>query len=174
MTLQKNTIAPTNDPIAATAQSIVQMSNTVTRPGILTTEWWMGLIALGVSAALAVVGVSSSQAVEVAATVAPIVLALVYAFVRAHTKGGLADALQSIFPQATSNPVKGQASPTPATPTAPTAATPVTPTVTTPGPSGTSSTEIESTVSSATAIMAAAAALMAKAVTSTNGGSSPT
>lgn len=79
---------------------VTQLSNTVARPGALSTEWWTVLIAGAVSSALAVIGLPGSAAAQVAGIVAPILLALAYAFVRAHTKGALADALEAIFPQA--------------------------------------------------------------------------
>jgi hypothetical protein len=97
-------------PNATTAeQAIASLTNTVSRPGALTTEWWTVLVATALSTVLGIVGVNGSTATQIAATFAPIVLALAYAFVRAHTKGALADALSSVFPQATSNPPGGQA-----------------------------------------------------------------
>jgi hypothetical protein len=84
------------DPRAALAQ----MTNTAARSGPLTTEWWTVLIAGAVSSVLALVGLPGSAAAQVAGIVAPIAIALVYAFVRAQTKGALADALEAIFPQA--------------------------------------------------------------------------
>jgi hypothetical protein len=80
--------------------ALAQISNTAARPGPLTTEWWTVLIAGAVSSVLALVGVPGSAAAQVAGIVAPIAIALVYAFVRAHTKDALADALKAIFPQA--------------------------------------------------------------------------
>lgn len=80
--------------------AVAHITNTAARPGALTTEWWTVLIAGAASAALAVFGVSGPAAAQVAGIAAPMVLALVYAFVRAHTKGALADALKALFPQA--------------------------------------------------------------------------
>jgi hypothetical protein len=97
-----------------TEQAIANLSNTVSRPGPLTTEWWTVLVATGLTTLLGIVGVKGSTATQLAATVAPVVLALAYAFVRAHTKGALANALAAVFPQASSNPVEehGQANAT--------------------------------------------------------------
>src|SRR5262249_29954758 len=89
--------------------------NTVSRPGPLTTEWWTVLIAGAVSSVLAVVGLPGSAASQVAGIVAPIVIALVYAFTRSRTKGALADALKAIFPQAGA-PVAGDAAAAPGAP----------------------------------------------------------
>lgn len=89
-----------NNPHAAVAQ----LANTVTRPGPLTTEWWSVLIAGAVSSISAAIGLPGPAAAQVAGIVAPIVLALVYAFVRARTKGALAEALKALFPQAATNP----------------------------------------------------------------------
>jgi len=91
----------------ANEQAIANLSNTVSRPGPLTTEWWTVLVATGLTTLLGIVGVKGSTATQLAATVAPVVLALAYAFVRAHTKGALANALAAVFPQASSNPPEG-------------------------------------------------------------------
>ena len=80
--------------------ALAQIANTAARPGPLTTEWWTVLIAGAISSILAVVGLPGSASAQVAGIVAPIAIALVYAFVRAHTKGALADALKAILPQA--------------------------------------------------------------------------
>ena len=97
---------------------VAQISNTVTRPGALTTEWWTVVIAGAASAGLALTGVPGSEAAQVAGIIAPIVLALVYVFVRTRTKGALADVLQAIFPQADAapqgdpnSPAEGEAEP---------------------------------------------------------------
>ncbi len=87
------------NPMAAVAK----IANTVSRPGPLTSEWWSVIIGGGVSSLLAAVGLPGPTATQVAAIAAPVVLALVYAFVRARTKGALADALKAIFPQAQNN-----------------------------------------------------------------------
>jgi len=79
---------------------VAQISNTVTRPGALTTEWWTVVIAGAASAGLALTGVPGSEAAQVAGIIAPILLALVYVFVRTRTKGALAEVLQAVFPQA--------------------------------------------------------------------------
>jgi hypothetical protein len=81
-------------------EAVAQITNAVTKPGALTTEWWSVIIAGAVSSVLAAVGVPGSSAAQVAGIVAPVVLALVYAFVRTQHKGTLADALQAVFPQA--------------------------------------------------------------------------
>jgi hypothetical protein len=101
-----NKIKPTTN-ATVTEQAIANASNTVSRPGPLTTEWWTVLVATAVSAVLGVVGIKGSAGAQVATIVAPIVLALAYAFVRAHTKGALADALRAVFPQATTSPPGG-------------------------------------------------------------------
>lgn len=81
-------------------EAVAQISNAVTRPGPLTTEWWSVIMAGAVSSVLAAIGLPGSSAAQVAGIVAPVVLALVYAFVRTQHKGALADALQAVFPQA--------------------------------------------------------------------------
>jgi hypothetical protein len=91
-------------------QAIAHLTNTVSRPGPLTTEWWTVLIATTLSTVLGVVGVKGSAGTQIAATAAPVVLAVGYAFVRAHTKGVLAKALLAVFPQAASNPPSGPSS----------------------------------------------------------------
>lgn len=93
---QKTVPSPDKDRLAA----IAQISNTVTRPGPLTTEWWTVVLAGAISAALALTGLPGSAAAQVAGIVAPILLALMYALVRSRTKGALAEVLQAIFPQA--------------------------------------------------------------------------
>jgi len=100
-TLRKNLVTPT-----ATDQNpvVAQISNTVTRPGALTTEWWTVVIAGAVSTVLAVTGLPGSEAAQVAGIVAPILLALIYVFVRSRTKGALAEVLKAVFPQADDNP----------------------------------------------------------------------
>jgi hypothetical protein len=80
--------------------AVAQITNTVARPGPLTTEWWTILLAGAVSSVLALVGLPGSAATQIAGVVAPIAIALVYAYVRARTKGALADALEAIFPEA--------------------------------------------------------------------------
>jgi hypothetical protein len=80
--------------------SLANMANTAARPGALTTEWWTVLIAGAASYVLAKIGLPGPTAAQVAGIAAPILLALVYAYVRARTKGALADALKAIFPQA--------------------------------------------------------------------------
>ena len=80
--------------------AVAQIANTVNWPGPLTTEWWSVLIAGGASSLAAAIGLPGPAAAQVAGIAAPIILALVYAFVRAQTKGALADALKAIFPQA--------------------------------------------------------------------------
>jgi hypothetical protein len=85
-------------------QAIAHLTNAVSRPGPLTTEWWTVLIATTLSTVLGVVGVKGSTGTQIAATAAPVVLAIGYAFVRAHTKGVLAQALSAAFPQAASKP----------------------------------------------------------------------
>jgi hypothetical protein len=103
MPLRKDTL--TAEAVKANpSAAIAQISNTITRPGPLTMEWWSVLIAGAASAALAAAGLPGSSAAQVAGIAAPIILALVYAFVRAQTKGALADALKAIFPQATTAP----------------------------------------------------------------------
>lgn len=83
-------------------EAVTRIANTINRPGPLTTEWWSVLIAGALSTVLAVIGLPGSAATQVAAIIAPIALALVYAYVRSRTKGALADALTAIFPQALS------------------------------------------------------------------------
>ena len=87
--------------------ALAQVANTAARPGVLTTEWWSVILAGAISSVMAIVGLPGGTATQVAGIVAPIVLALVYAFVRSQTKGALADALQAVFPQATSDPPGG-------------------------------------------------------------------
>jgi hypothetical protein len=60
------------------------------------------VLAGAVSALLAGFGGQGAAAAQVAAIVSPIVLAHAYAFIRSHTKGALAGALQAAFPQANS------------------------------------------------------------------------
>ena len=107
-------------PATSTEQNpvVAQISNTVTRPGALTTEWWTVVISGAASAGLALTGVPGSEAAQVAGIIAPIVLALVYVFVRTRTKGALADVLQAVFPQADAPaqagpnpPAQGEANP---------------------------------------------------------------
>lgn len=81
---------------------VAQISNTVTRPGALTTEWWSVVIAGVVSTVLALTGLPGSEAAQVAGIIAPILLAVIYVFVRSRTKGALAAVLQGVFPQADS------------------------------------------------------------------------
>ena len=68
------------------------------------------------STVLGVVGVKGSAGTQIAATAAPVVLAIGYAFVRAHTKGVLAKALFAPLPQAASNPPSGPSSDQTSTP----------------------------------------------------------
>ena len=96
-TLRKAQVQTTG---AAQNPVVAQIANTVTRPGALTTEWWTVVIAGAASAALALTGIPGSEAAQVAGVIAPIVLALVYVFVRTRTKGALAEVLQAVFPQA--------------------------------------------------------------------------
>jgi hypothetical protein len=89
------------DTAAPEVQAMANAVNTASRPGPLTTEWWTVLVAGALSSTLSAVGLPGSAAAQVAAIVAPIVLALTYAFIRAQTKGSLASALTAVFPQAT-------------------------------------------------------------------------
>jgi hypothetical protein len=81
-------------------QAMANAINTASRSGPLTTEWWTVLLAGALSTTLGTLGLPGSAAAQVAAIAAPIVLALAYAFARAHTKGALASALTAVFPQA--------------------------------------------------------------------------
>lgn len=90
-------VTPTS---AAQNPVVAQISNTVTRPGPLTSEWWTIVIAGAASTVLALTGLPGSDVAQVAGIVAPIVLALIYALVRLRTKGALAEVLQAVFPQA--------------------------------------------------------------------------
>jgi len=89
---------------APEVKAVANMTNTATRPGPLTTEWWSVLIAGAVSSVLGAVGLPGPVGAQIAAIAAPIVLALAYAFVRGQTKGALADALTAVLPQAATNP----------------------------------------------------------------------
>jgi hypothetical protein len=80
--------------------ALAQVANTISRPGVLTTEWWTLVISAVASATIGLVGVSSNTAAQFAGTIAPVAVALIYALVRAHTKGALADVLQAAFPAA--------------------------------------------------------------------------
>jgi hypothetical protein len=104
-TVKYNNMKPAS--ASSSDQAIAHLTNAVSRPGPLTTEWWTVLIATLLSTVLGVVGVTSNTATQIAATAAPIVLALAYAFTRAHTKSALATALSAIFPQASTNPPGG-------------------------------------------------------------------
>ena len=90
----------TNDVIASPNAALAPVANTVSRPGYLTTEWYTLIAAGVVSTLVGKLGVSSNSATQVAAVIAPIAVALIYALVRGHTKGALADVLQAAFPQA--------------------------------------------------------------------------
>ena len=59
-------------PATSTQQNpvVAQISNTVARPGALTTEWWTVVIAGAASAVLALSGVPGSVATRVAAPAA--------------------------------------------------------------------------------------------------------
>jgi hypothetical protein len=96
-TLRKDRVPATSAPQNPV---VAQISNTVSRPGALTTEWWSIVIAGAASAGLALTGIPGSEAAQVAGIIAPIVLALVYVFVRTRTKGALAEVLHAVFPQA--------------------------------------------------------------------------
>jgi hypothetical protein len=102
LTGKYNSVAKEDVAKSTSAAAVAQVASTVARPGPLTTEWWSVLVAGAASSILAAIGLPGSAAAQVAAIVAPVVLALVYAFVRTQTKGALADALAAIFPQADS------------------------------------------------------------------------
>ncbi len=93
-------VVSVNDAKADPNSSLSPITNTVARPGILTTEWWTLIVAGVTSAAIGIVGVSNNTATQIATTAAPVAVALIYAFVRGHTKGALADVLQAVFPEA--------------------------------------------------------------------------
>ena len=80
-------VVSVNDAKADPNSSLSPITNTVARPGILTTEWWTLIVAGVTSAAIGIVGVSNNTATQIATTAAPVAVALIYAFVRGHTKG---------------------------------------------------------------------------------------
>ena len=102
-----NSAAPSTQ--AVNTAAIAAIANTVARPGPLTTEWWTMLLGGGVSALLAQVHLPGGTAAQVSAIAAPVIVSLVYAFVRSHTKGALADILKELFPQAAANAALDQA-----------------------------------------------------------------
>jgi hypothetical protein len=86
-----------SDPVDA---ALAAASNSLARRGYLTTEWWTTIIGGALSAVLALVHVSGSNATHVAAVAAPALLAGLYAFTRTMHKSALATALGAVFPQA--------------------------------------------------------------------------
>jgi hypothetical protein len=94
--------SPPGGPGSADVQDMLtQISKSLIPRGYLTTEWWTTIIGGAVSAVLALVHVSGSNATHVAAVVAPAVLAALYAITRTMHKSALASLLGDVFPQAT-------------------------------------------------------------------------
>jgi hypothetical protein len=85
-------------------QVLADVTDSLSRRGFFTSEWWTTVIGGALSAVLALLHVSSSSATHVAAVVAPAVLAGLYAVVRTVHKSQLAGALSDIFPQAAQPP----------------------------------------------------------------------
>lgn len=79
--------------------AVAQITSTLALPGSADDGMVDGSCCRSVSSVLALVGLPGSAAAQVAGIVAPIVIALVYVFSRARTKGALADALKTISSQ---------------------------------------------------------------------------
>ena len=91
----------TNSVWLAAAGSI---SDTLTRRGFTTTEFWTTSIGFGLTALLALVGVPGSTTTQVVSLLAPTLLAGIYGAVRTMHKSNLSKLLGDIFPQSSDQP----------------------------------------------------------------------
>jgi hypothetical protein len=108
-------VVPADPPPAAGDPDAVQaalkaLSDSLSRRGYLTTEWWTTVLGGALSAVLALVHISASSATHVVAVVTPALLAALYAITRTLHKSALASLLGDAFPQATAA-VASQAGP---------------------------------------------------------------
>lgn len=93
------TIGAPSQQLPPAAEAVLDaVAVTLRRKGFFTSEWWTSIVALALTATIALVGTSNQLTVQIVAIAAPVVVAAAYAYMRSAHKSKLAQfVLNALF-----------------------------------------------------------------------------